>query len=185
MVRRDDCAWGYTEDEVHFANSDTFYWTNCSPQHRYFNRDSGVWGNLERHIAREADDVGDKLVVYAGPVLDYSRGAPHDFGGGRFWIPFDFWKVVVVSEHRRTRRRLSAYGFLMEQESVIDRRGMEGLSFDERFNVGRFRAQQRPLVEITKRTGVVFPENVMTADVLKSEEQEMAVMLESFDDLKL
>jgi endonuclease G, mitochondrial len=33
IVRREDNAWGDTEEEVEFANSDTFHWTNCTPQH--------------------------------------------------------------------------------------------------------------------------------------------------------
>ena len=31
MVRREDNAWGDSEREIEFANSDTFHWTNCTP----------------------------------------------------------------------------------------------------------------------------------------------------------
>lgn len=50
LLRRDDSAWGETEKEEEFANSDTFHWTNCTPQHEHFNRHMfqyrGIWGGL-------------------------------------------------------------------------------------------------------------------------------------------
>lgn len=192
MVRRDDNAWGHTREEIEFANSDTYHWTNCAPQHEDFNRaifgKKGVWGKLENHIAREADDVGDKLNLFSGPVLDADRAIPKDFGGGLFRVPLDFWKVVVVAERtsRRRRTRLRAFGFLMEQESAIDRFGLESLPNGERFNVGKFTPQQRPLAELTRRTGVNFPDNVLDADVLKGANGDEALRpLETLRDVKL
>ena len=40
IVRRQDSAWGDTPEEVEFANSDTFHWTNCTPQHAAFDTSS-------------------------------------------------------------------------------------------------------------------------------------------------
>ena len=38
IIRRADNAWGASEQEVRYANADTFHWTNCSPQHEGSNR---------------------------------------------------------------------------------------------------------------------------------------------------
>src|SRR5262249_47766289 len=74
IVRRDDTAWGDTQQEEIYANSDSFHFTNCTPQHEQFNRDvfgyHGLWGGLENQIQQQAPNVGNKLCVFAGPVLD-------------------------------------------------------------------------------------------------------------------
>ncbi len=192
IVGREDNAWGVTQEEMEFANSDTFHWTNCTPQHEDFNRaifgHKGIWGKLERHITKQADAIGNRLTVFAGPVLDDGRSIPHDFGGGLFRVPYDFWKVLVVAEKRGRRRpRLRAYGFLMEQKKVIDRFGLERLRPEERFDVGPFEPQQRSLAELTRRTGVVFPDDILEADVMKGRDgdgREMRV-IESLEDVEL
>lgn len=168
VVRREDTAWGATREEVEFANSDTFHWTNCTPQHEAFNRSnmSGLWGRLENHVTEQAEADGDRLVLFAGPVLDGRRAIPHDFGGGRFNVPLEFWKVVVIAVKGTGGDRLRSYGFFMEQEKVIDSKGLEALRPEERFDVGPFKPQQRSLAEIETATGLIFPEIVRKADVL-------------------
>ena len=189
VVRRADNVWGVTREEVIYANSDTFHWTNCTPQHEDFNRSnrSGVWGKLENHIARQAGAVDNRLVLFAGPVLDQARAIPHDFGGGRFMVPLDFWKVVVVAEPKRSGSRtdLRAYGFLLEQKKAIDLKGLERLSLEERFEVGDFEAQQRPLATLQKRSGIQFPDNVLAADVMAEAAADSAVPLDGLENVKL
>ncbi|MEM9470625.1 MAG: DNA/RNA non-specific endonuclease, partial [Pseudomonadota bacterium] len=170
VVRRVDSAWGATREEVVFANSDTFHWTNCTPQHENFNRSNrrGLWGKLENHITEQADAVDNRMILFSGPVLNKKRAIPHDFGGGKFLVPLDFWKVVVLAETKRgsPKSELRAYGFLLEQKTAIDTKGLEKLSTAERFEVGDFEAQQRPLATIQKMSDVVFPDNVLKADVM-------------------
>ncbi len=189
VVRRDDNVWGVTREEVEFANSDTFHWTNCTPQHENFNRSSlsGVWGRLENHIKNQASAVGGKLILFSGPVLDIERAIPHDFGGGLFRVPLDFWKVAVVVEPPagRRARKLRAYGFVLEQKKAIDTKGLEKLPVEERFDVGDCEAQQRSLKAVEKRTGLVFADIVREADVMLEAADDAVVALESLDDLKL
>ena len=49
IVRRDDTAWGNTAEEEILANSDSFHFTNSTPQHEQFNRAEfgfhGLWVN--------------------------------------------------------------------------------------------------------------------------------------------
>lgn len=185
IVRRDDSVWGTTFQEAEFANSDTFHWTNCAPQHEDFNRHAfgkkGVWGGLEGHIAKQARAVDSRLIIFAGPVLDEARGVTHDFGGGRWRVPLDFWKVVVVPHKKRNQTRLKAFGFVMEQESTIKEFGLER----KEFQVGKYEVIQRPIAAISKMTGVVFPKEVLDADTQKDASTSSALTLTTLEDLKV
>ncbi len=189
VVRRDDNAWGVTREEVILANSDTFHWTNCTPQHENFNRSNrrGIWGKLENHIADQAGAVGNRVMLFSGPVLDPARSIPHDFGGGLYRVPLDFWKVIVVAEPRSRgdRSDLRAYGFLLEQEKAIDDHGLEALPVEERFDIGEFAPQQRPLKALQERSGILFPDNVLKADVMTRAADDSAIPLERLDSVKL
>ena len=71
IVRREDGAWGGRAKEAEFGNSDTYHWTNCTPQSEAFNQSgkSGIWGQFEEHIQREVKAEGGRMSVFAGPVL--------------------------------------------------------------------------------------------------------------------
>jgi len=155
IVRRDDTAWGDTAEEEILANSDSFHWTNCTPQHEEFNRDAfgfhGLWGGLENHIAEEAENTGRLFCIFAGPVLDNAHDIHHNFGAGEVLIPRKFWKVVIVAEDPRTpAAQLEAFGFVLDQSKAIQQFGIE------RFSVGEFDTFQKTLQEITDLTGVTF-----------------------------
>ena len=171
VVRREDNAWGDTEREIEFANSDTFHWTNCTPQHEAFNRASpggaygdikGLWGDFENFIQRSRKGRDTRACILAGPVLD--KGDPRaDFGDGRIPYPLRFWKVVCVAEPGAGGRgkALRAFGFVLSQKPVVDRFGIEA------FGPGRFRRYQVSLAKITQLTGVVFADALHAADALR------------------
>jgi len=155
IVRRDDTAWGDTAQEEIFANSDSFHWTNCTPQHEQFNRDAfgfhGLWGGLENHIAEQAANTGRLFCIFAGPILDNAHDIRHDFGAGEVKIPKKFWKVVIVAEDPRTPgAQLEAFGFVLDQSKAIQQFGIE------RFSAGEFETFQKTLQEITDLSGVTF-----------------------------
>ena len=61
LTRRQDGAWGDTQEDAQAGNDDTFHWTNCSPQHEVFNQSQKatsvgllLWGNLENHVTDQA-----------------------------------------------------------------------------------------------------------------------------------
>ena len=155
IVRRDDTAWGDTAEEEILANSDSFHWTNCTPQHEQFNRDAfgfhGLWGGLENHIAEQAANTGRLFCIFAGPILDNAHDIRHDFGAGEVKIPKKFWKVVIVAEDPRTPgAQLEAFGFVLDQSKAIQKFGIE------RFSAGEFETFQKTLQEITDLSGVTF-----------------------------
>ncbi|MEM6585007.1 MAG: DNA/RNA non-specific endonuclease [Pseudomonadota bacterium] len=185
LIRRDSIAWGHTLQEEEFANSDSFHFTNCTPQHEEFNRAifrfKGIWGKLEAYIEKQSRFVGRKLNVIAGPILD-ANDPWRDFGVGvDIQIPIGFWKIVVVVEEVDGERTLRAYGFILSQQKAIDDFGWEG-----RFQAGKFHEQQASLAQITAATGVTFPKVLHDADpraVIREESASRPLL--SFDDIDL
>jgi len=163
--READTAWGDTEQEEIYANSDSFHWTNCTPQHEQFNRAMfqfhGLWGELENHIQSQAKNVGRRMSIFAGPILNNAKDINHDFGGGLMRVPVRFWKVLIVTEDSNTSKpRLRAYGFVLDQRPAIKKFGLE------KFSPGAMETYQVPLGDITTDAGVTFPKVVRDADAM-------------------
>jgi endonuclease G len=166
IVRRQDNAWGATPEEVEFANSDTFHWTNCTPQHAGFNRaappsayhlSEGLWGGFEVYVQKELQKGSNRACILAGPVLAADDPVA-DFAGRQTQYPVSFWKVVAVAEPDAAGApQLRAYGFVMSQKDLVDRFGIE-------FAPGRFARYQRPVAEIGALTGLVFDPLLLAAD---------------------
>ena len=168
IVRREDSAWGDTATETEFANSDTFHWTNCTPQHAAFNRSQpgkrwdgvkGLWGGFENHVQKNLQTGDTRACILAGPVL--AAGDPaEDFGTGVAQYPLVFWKVVVVGNlDTGGTRSLRAYGFLLSQKDVVDRFGVE-------FAAGEYARYQVALATISAASGVVFDDSLIAADTM-------------------
>lgn len=185
IVRRDDTAWGETEQEEIFANSDSFHFTNSTPQHEQFNRAEfgyqGLWGELENHIKSQASNVGNKMCIFAGPILDDAHDIDHDFGGGPVKVPRRFWKVVLVTEDAQTSApQLRAYGFILDQSQAISKYGLEA------FSLGEFDTYQASLASISDATDVIFPGVVMAADSMLTDPHERkAFRIKSLEDLHI
>lgn len=185
IVRREDVAWGEDKREEEFGNSDSFHWTNCTPQHERFNRDmfeyNGLWGQLENHISKQAGFVQNRLTLMSGPILDVNDPR-RDFGSGiKVQVPMAFWKVVVVVETTHPHPTLRAYGFILDQTEAIREYGWES-----RFRIGKFKEHQVRLAEITQRSRVEFDESLHAADPLAGDPNESGGRsLRTFGDLKL
>ena len=99
---------------------------------------TGLWGELEQHIQQALGDGTTRACLLAGPVLDEDDPAA-DFGEGFVQYPLRFWKVMAVSV---PRRGLQAFGFVLNQQEVVDRFGLET------FALGRFQRYQVLLREV-------------------------------------
>jgi endonuclease G len=185
IVRREDTAWGDTEEEEVFANSDSFHWTNCTPQHEHFNRAefgfNGLWGGLENHIQSQVKNIGKQMSIFAGPMLDNTNDIRHDFGAGEVLVPTRFWKVLFVVEKTTGQpARLRAYGFVLDQQDAIAEFGIE------KFSAGKFKTFQVRLQDISSESGVVFAAAQRHADALAAAPNEARrVAIESLDDVIL
>ena len=175
VVRREDNAWGDSETAIEYANSDTFHWTNCTPQHEAYNQAtpgrndptyrgmSGLWGAFENHIQSSRKGQDTKATVLAGPVLNNEKDPARDFGLGRVQYPESFWKVVVVadadSDDEDAARTLKVYGFVLSQKDVLGKFGIEV------FDPDKFKKYMTSLKDITKLTGVEFDAGLHGADM--------------------
>lgn len=160
--RREDNCWGDDEDEVILANSDTFHYTNCTPQHKAFNRSSlkGVWGQLENHITKQSGK--GRFCLFSGPVLadsdEPAGNVPRDYK-----VPRQFWKVVAVLAD--DGESVQAYGFLLDQSAAFE-------APEEEFDPGAFKAYQLPLSQIEELTGLRFPDILQAGDAMEADGRE-------------
>ena len=172
IVRREDNEWGDSPLEIEFANSDTFHWTNCTPQHEAFNQADpartdatyqgreGVWGAFENHIQRSRKGDDTKACILSGPIL--AKDDPSaDFGRGRIQYPLKFWKIVCVAEPSASGPELRVFGFILDQTDIVREFGIET------FRPGRFGLYQASLKDIAEKTGLVFDASLVNSDVLK------------------
>lgn len=166
IVRRQDSAWGDSEQEVEYSNSDTFHWTNCTPQHAAFNRaaapskyhqQEGLWGGFEMYTQSQLQKGDTRACIFAGPILA-ADDPDVDLGHGPVKIPRRFWKVVVVRAPGAKKPVLQAFGFVLDQKELLDKFGIE-------FAPGRFSRYRTALKDITKASGVQFDKAILGGEV--------------------
>jgi endonuclease G len=168
MVRRDDNVWydGADALKIEYSNSDTFHWTNCTPQHEEFNRDmfgvKGLWGILENEIKKQLNDENDankdynqKACVLSGPVLD--KNDPSAYG---IQYPYKVWKVFAINSVSKGKL---VYGFILSQENKVLELGLEKEGLP-RFNA-TVKKLQASLTEIEELAGIKFHDDLHQWDV--------------------
>jgi endonuclease G len=150
LVRRQDPLWG-SESEARLANSDTFHFTNCSPQHFQFNQSAELWQGLENFILTNTDMDNLLATVFTGPLFQKNDQVHRGIK-----IPQFFWKVVVVIDDNR---ELFSSAYVVSQEKFVD-----NIPF-EQMPVGEFKNFQVPITTLEDRTGLRFSKEVVRADV--------------------
>jgi endonuclease G len=114
LVRRLDPAWGASRDVAELGVEDSFFYTNCAPQHLKLNR--RTWLGLEDHILNNAGAFDLKVTVFTGPVF-----RDDDEEHRNVKIPNEFWKIVaIVVPGSNGDSRLSATGYALSQRSLIE-----------------------------------------------------------------
>ncbi|MEO5685694.1 MAG: DNA/RNA non-specific endonuclease [Chitinophagaceae bacterium] len=110
-----EVIWGTTVDERKKAAGDTFYFTNCVPQHERVN--SGLWRSLEQYILKTQTIGHDlKVTVITGPLLsDNDPFYIEKINGQLVKIPCVFWKIVYYPNHKG----LNAVGFMMSHTKLL------------------------------------------------------------------
>ncbi|MCX6230311.1 MAG: DNA/RNA non-specific endonuclease [Bacteroidetes bacterium] len=178
IVRRDDNCWAELKNNetnslgIEYANADTFHWTNCTPQHEAFNRDTaqyagiGLWGVLENAIKEQLElpdndsensnkDYCQKACVLAGPILNENDPEYCDIQ-----YPLRFWKVFAIKS--KSAGNL-VFGFILSQEDKIEKTGLEkeGIPRFDR----KVKALQVSLKTIEDESGVIFDQSLHDVDV--------------------
>jgi endonuclease G len=147
IARRADLVWGSTLSEAKKANTDSFFFSNITPQMDDFNQGNlgGIWGKLEDAIFEEVDVDNLKVTVFGGPVFNSD-----DRVFRAVKIPREFFKVIIFEEDGT----LKSKGFILTQN--LDQ--LEALDLNE------FKVFEASLAEIGQRCGFSFPANVKAAD---------------------
>jgi endonuclease G len=144
LVRRLDPAWGSSAKTAKLANDDTFHFTNCTPQHKDFNRNKTRWAGLEDYILKNAENLHFKVNVFTGPVL-----AADDDAYKGVQLPRQFWKVVTMVKESG---KLSATAYLLSQKRLIERLRVTR----EPFSYGAYRTYQVPVSKVEELTQLSF-----------------------------
>jgi endonuclease G len=163
LVRRIDPTWG---PDAKTAELDTFFFTNCTPQHARFNQ--SLWAELEDYLLDNADTLGFKACVFTGPVFNDADGL---YRGIR--LPNAYWKVAAML--RTDDGKLSVMGYVVSQADLIT---------NLEFAYGQVRTYQVPLTRIEVLTGLDFG-SLRAADPLKDQEDTGVRELVSTSDLRV
>jgi endonuclease G len=133
-----DVSWGSAEEAAR-ARAQSCYFTNITPQLDSFNRSNlkGVWGKLERSIAKENDVESKRISAFGAPLFK-----PDDLPFHEALVPRDFWKVVAYVEGGA----LKAKGFVLTQKDLEQH--LERLVLDE------YRMYQHRIAELAEMLGL-------------------------------
>ena len=138
LVRRLDPAWGESHEEAAAAAEDTYFYTNCAPQHERLNR--RTWLGLEDYILGNTEVHDLRVSVFTGPVFRADDRRHRDFA-----VPEDFWKVVAMV--REDTGELSVTGYMITQRDFLD---------DLEFAFAQHETFQVSLAEVERQTGLDF-----------------------------
>ncbi len=109
LVRRRAMHWRDV-DEASLADSESFYWTNITPQHTKLHH--SAWGKIEDWMLDLADRDDQQVSVFTGPVLTPDdpehQNKPNE---APIKIPAGFWKILSIKHQGMLR----AAGFLVWQ----------------------------------------------------------------------
>ena len=137
LVRRLDPTWG-SPDEAKRAEVDTFFFTNCTPQHSGFNQK--LWLSLEEYLLDNVSTRGFKACIFTGPVF-----SENDRPYRKALLPLAFWKVAVMIHDERNE--LTATAYVVSQKSLVS---------DLEFVFGQFKTYQVSIADIERRTNLDF-----------------------------
>ncbi|KAB8330708.1 hypothetical protein SD80_029085 [Scytonema tolypothrichoides VB-61278] len=150
LVRRQDPIWG-EQSEARKANSDTFHFTNCSPQYFQFNQSQQLWQGLENFILTNTDQDDLLASVFTGPIFQQTDAVHREIQ-----IPQFFWKVVVVVDKDG---KVYSSAYVVSQERFVN-----NIPFELR-PVGQFNNFQVSITNLEGRIGLKFSDEVRKADV--------------------
>ncbi|MEO8769967.1 MAG: DNA/RNA non-specific endonuclease [Ferruginibacter sp.] len=109
-----EVLWGKAAESKKAAN-ETFFYTNCAPQHERVN--SGLWRSLEQYVLKtETVKHGLKVNVITDPLLsDKDPYYIEKINGEFIKIPCVFWKVIYYPN----ANGLNAVGFMMSHKQLL------------------------------------------------------------------
>jgi len=94
LVMRRSLHWGGLENAT-IADRESFFWSNIVPQHEQLH--DTAWGSIEDWMIDLAENHGDKLSVFTGPVFSVTDPLITNREGEEpFQLPAGFWKIFAL-----------------------------------------------------------------------------------------
>ncbi|MEO1406114.1 MAG: DNA/RNA non-specific endonuclease, partial [Pseudomonadota bacterium] len=120
LARRASAAWGKTASEAQRASEETYYYSNASLQHRYFNEDE--WLEVENWVKDLGLDSTNRISVFSGPIFGDLSRTIKPAGRSRAVVPSAYFKVVAFIVEGGA---LAVRSFIVVQdrEAIADRDG--------------------------------------------------------------
>lgn len=185
LTRRTDPTWGPAEVALR-ANTDTFHFTNCSPQHFRFNESAKYWQGVERYVLETGvlkAGLDARLCVLQGPIYNSAIDLWID---NEVQIPSAFWKIVAW----KGAQGLRAVGMVVDQLPLLseERVKMGQPKEVSHVDVSQWRMH---IQDIGARTGLVFDAAIIQADTIgqpqpqPGAEAASGARITSFTDIKL
>lgn len=140
IARRADLLWG-SLSEAKKANTDSFFYTNITPQHEAFNQSSanGIWGALEDAIFADVEVEDLRITVMGGPIFSNSDPV---YRGTQ--LPRQFWKTIYFRETGDPAIKVK--GYVLTQADLLNQ--IEVLELPE------FSVYEVPISRIGEMTGL-------------------------------
>ena len=155
LAMRKNTAWGPDYDAAQRASKETYYWSNCSLQHKNFNQDE--WQGLEMWVQKNLGAKHGRVTSFSLPIFEGFMRTVKPRNRCVAFIPAGYCKVVAFIDENTDQPEVRA--FLMMQDAdairVSDDQTRNQLVEGGRkvFNYQRY---QVPTRFVTERTGVVF-----------------------------
>ncbi len=153
LVRRLDPAWG---DLAEPAIADTFFYTNCAPQHAGLNRTT--WLSLEDYVLESAQTHGFRVCVFCGPVFSDKDPVYRE----TTLLPQAFWKVVVTlkDDEAAGAPALASSAYVLSQADLVS---------NLEFAFGPFRTYQVPIGRVSRWARLRFDPAIVAADAMNTD----------------
>ena len=137
--------------EMEKANDDTFFYTNASPQHQYYNQDE--WVGLEDVFKTWQLDKNGRLCIFTGPVHRPFDRCFHRTFDDAARIPSAFFKIICYIG--RDSNKLETRAFLLYQDEEFTNNYREGDN-DNKLTNTKFAKYQVSIADIENLTGLEF-----------------------------
>lgn len=154
VAPRAGIAWGENKIEAKHASDETYYWTNATLQHRFFNGDE--WEALESWVRNFKDGANERLTVFTGPIYSDVNLFIRPQGEPPAPVPSAFFKVLVF-RHRDCPDVLSVRAFIIPQSPEV-------IADDEGWRPSMLQRYQVSVRQIEELTGLKFPPEIPAAN---------------------
>jgi len=148
LAMRGNAAWGKTKAKADEASKDTYWFTNATLQHRYYNPDE--WLDVEMWVMNHKEAKGGKLTSISGPVHGPNPRMQKVTGKPNAEVPTGFFKVVYFLN---SDGKLEVRAFIVWQDT-------EAMADDDARAKYDAQIYQVTVKEVEDRTGLKFPDEI-------------------------